>query len=341
MQSNNKLSPSWFLDLLSVKDELQEGDVLKLRNYELVMKENILRNITTLSDAQLQTENAFSFKWKKRDTFEENLSKKLKVWLMQKYGDVCSSDWFKSYGDSPLVLDAGCGAALSAMELFSSDLKRIRYIGVDVSSSVEIARQRFLEKGLNAAFIQTDLQQIPLSNNIADVIFSEGVLHHTDDTKASLAQLIPLLKDGGRILFYVYRAKGPIREFTDDYIRDYIQSLPPKEAWELLMPLSKLGHYLGDLNIEINVPEEIELLGIPSGPINLQRFFYWHIFKAFYSDELSFDEMHHINFDWYAPKNAHRHTVEEVQSWCDELGLVVEHENVELAGITIIARKKD
>ena len=28
------------------------------------------------------------------------------------------------------------------------------------------------------------------------------------------------LKPGGRILFYVYRKKGPIREFTDDYVRE-------------------------------------------------------------------------------------------------------------------------
>jgi hypothetical protein len=49
--------------------------------------------------------------------------------------------------------------------------------------------------------------------------------------------------------------------------------------------------------------------------------------------------MNHVNFDWFAPKNAHRQTAEEVRSWCDALNLTIEHERLEEAGITIIARK--
>mgnify|MGYP007077439015 CR=1 FL=1 len=58
-----------------------------------------------------------------------------------------------------------------------------------------------------------------------------------------------------------------------------------------------------------------------------------------YRTDLTLDEMQHINFDWYAPKNAHRHTPEEVRQWCHELNLIIEHEKVELSGITIIAKK--
>ena len=66
--------------------------------------------------------------------------------------------------------------------------------------------------------------------------------------------------------------------------------------------LTKLGIELGKLDIEINVPENIKTLDIPAGKINLQRLFYWYFCKAFYDPNLTFDEMHHINFDWYAPK---------------------------------------
>ncbi len=48
--------------------------------------------------------------------------------------------------------------------------------------------------------------------------------------------------------------------------------------------------------------------------------------------------MNHINFDWYAPKNAHRHSIEGVRGWCAELGLAIAREQVEDSGITIIAR---
>ena len=140
-------------------------------------------------------------------------------------------------------------------------------------------------------------------------------------------------------MFYVYRKKGPIREFTDDHIREQLQSLSPEEGWKAMEPLSKLGRLLGELDIEVEVEEAIDLLEIPAGKINLQRLFYWHFCKAFYRPEMSLDEMNHINYDWYAPKNAHRQTQEEVESWCGDLGLKVKHLFTEEAGITVVAEK--
>jgi SAM-dependent methyltransferase len=237
------------------------------------------------------------------------------------------------------MLDAGCGAAFSALALFEPVLDRICYLGTDVSTAVEVAKLRFEERNLNAAFMQADLNQLPLPDASVDLIFSEGVLHHTDDTRSALAAIARLLKPGGRILFYVYRKKGPIREFTDDYVRGRMQAMTPEQGWEAMIPLTKLGKVLGELNIEIDVPERIELLDIPAGRINLQRLVYWHVLKAFYRPDLSLDEMNNINFDWYAPKNAHRHTAEEVRGWCTALNLAIEHERVEEAGISIIARR--
>ena len=184
------------------------------------------------------------------------------------------------------------------------------------------------------------MTRTPLAPESVDVIFSEGVLHHTDSTRGALLSLAPLLKPGGRFMFYVYRRKGPIREFTDDYIRAKLQDMAPQEAWDALTPLTRLGQMLGELDIEVDVPEDIALLDIPAGPINLQRLFYWHVVKAYYRPG-EFDEMHHINYDWFAPVNAHRQSPEEVRAWCDEAGLEIERENVQEAGITIVARKRD
>lgn len=331
--------PAWFAELLGIDAAAANGEKVSVNGHKMVFSDGVLRHMGELSKKQAQTEKTFGYKWNKRDTFESKLPKQMRRWLFEKYGDVCGSDWFKSYGPSPVVLDAGCGAALSALELFAPAIHDIRYIGVDVSNAVDVARVRFLELGASAAFVQSDLQQIPFGIEVADIIFSEGVLHHTDDTREALAALLPHLRRGGRILFYVYRRKGPIREFTDDYIREAIQGMSPDQAWQTLLPLTKLGIELGKLDVEVNIPEAIPMLDIPAGSINLQRLFYWHVFKAFYRPELDFDEMQHINFDWYAPKNAHRQSPEEVRQWCADLGLIVERETVEMAGITIIARK--
>ncbi|MCZ7594385.1 MAG: class I SAM-dependent methyltransferase [Hyphomicrobium sp.] len=316
-----------------------EGGRLQLNGRYLTMVGGILRSDEYLSAAQSQTREAFGFKWAKRETFEGELAQNMRRWLIEKYGDVPSAPWLAEHGPNPIVLDAGCGAALSAIALFEPVLHRVRYVGVDVSTAVDVAKARFEERGLSAGFIQADMQQLPIAEESVDLIFSEGVLHHTDDTRVALGAVLRHLKYGGRVLFYVYREKGPIREFTDDLIRDRLQAMTPEEGWSATMPLTKLGKLLGDLDIEIDVPEAIDVLEIPAGPINLQRLFYWHIFKAYYRPELTLDEMNHINFDWYAPRNAHRHTADEVRSWCVEFGLRIEHERIEAAGITVIAKK--
>jgi ubiquinone/menaquinone biosynthesis C-methylase UbiE len=327
--------------VVNCKDRLTDKPDPAANGRRVVADEGILRAIELVSDAQTQTRETFGFKWQKRDTFEGGVASNMRRWLIEKYGDVTQADWFREHGTAPILLDAGCGAALSAIELFNPVLKDVRYIGADVSRAVDVARSRFAERGLTAGFIQADLQQLPLPEESVDLIFSEGVLHHCDDTHAALSAVTRHLKPGGRILFYVYRKKGPVREFTDDYIRDKLQPMEPEAAWDAVMPLSRLGKVLGELDIEIEVPEAVELLEIPAGRINLQRLFYWHVFKAFYRPDMTLDEMNHINYDWYAPRNAHRHSEEEVRAWCGELGLDIEHEKIEEAGITIIARKRE
>jgi len=331
--------PQWLFEILGTAP-LEEGEEVVLAGRRFRLKEGVIRALTAMSDAQAQTSEAFGFKWAKRETFESDaVRRRSRDWLIERYGEVEDASWWSDYDEPPLVVDAGCGAALSALELFGARLSRIRYLGVDVSDSVDVAARRFAERGYPAAFMQADITDPPLADASVDVIFSEGVLHHTDSTEGSLSRLARLLVPGGRFLFYVYRRKGPIREFTDDYIRDLIQHMTPDEAWEALMPLTKLGKALGELEVEIDVPEDVDLLGIPAGRIDVQRLFYWHVLKAYYRPDYDLGELNHITYDWYAPRNAHRQTVEDVRTWCADAGLTIERENVQEAGITVVARK--
>lgn len=339
-QFNSSL-PNWFFDLLDCGLPLKEGQKVMIREQEFIFLKGILRQQLLSSNKQKQTDETFGFKWQQRNTFESAASlKRMGEWLQKRYGNVTEFSWLNNE-NKPLVLDAGCGAAMSAIELFRPIIDKIRYIGVDISAAVDVASERFLEKSLDAAFLQANLTNLPLPQGSVDVIFSEGVLHHTDSTRNAILSLAPLLKQGGRFMFYVYRKKGPIREFSDDFIREAIQDHSPQKAWDEMMALTKLGKALGELNVQVDVPEDVTLLNIPAGPIDIQRLFYWHVFKAYYHTELNVDEMNHINFDWYAPANAHRQTPEEIRMWCDEADLSVEYEHIEPAGITIIARKEN
>ncbi len=318
-----------------------EGETVTLAGQRFVMRRGILRAEAIGAFDDSQTADVFGFKWRQRHTFDTTaMMAKASGWMIEKYGDVGSEEWWSDYGASPLLVDAGCGAALSALELFGERLGSLRYLGIDISDAVDTAASRFADRGVEAGFLQADLRRLPLEDGSVDVIFSEGVLHHTDSTEAALKRLAGLLRPGGRFLFYVYRKKAPIREFTDDYVRDRLRDLAPDEAWKALLPLTRLGHALGELDVEVDVPEAVELLGIPAGTISVQRLFYWYFCKAFYHPDFTLDEMNHLNYDWYAPVNAHRQTPEQVRQWCADAGLLIERERVEESGITVVARKE-
>jgi SAM-dependent methyltransferase len=292
------------------------------------------------SDKQKQTEETFAFKWKKRETYESpSMQAEWKRWLFEKYFDGESARLEQMLEGRKGILDAGCGSGGSGYLLFGEYLKNHEYIGVDISDAVFVAKQRFEELGIHGTFEKCDLNSIPDSLGRFDIIFSEGVLHHTDSVEQSINTLSQRLKDGGKFLFYVYVKKAPIREYTDDLIRESLASLDNEEAWKALEPLTKLGKTLGELNIEIDVDEDIPYLGIEKGRHNLQRLFYYKICKAYYRPDYSIDEMNHINFDWFRPQNCHRHSPEEIQEFCSKAGLTIQRLHVSESGISVIAVK--
>lgn len=326
-------------DYLNVQ-HLQEGQTVSLLDENYSIKDGILRQGKVYSPQQSQTQDAFAFKWQQRDTYESDQVKAAaQNWLIERYCGNNRTKLGEWLTPGCKVLDAGCGSGFSALLLFGEYLNSVHYLGVDISGAVDVARQRFAEAHYNGEFLQADLLDLPFDKPAFDVIFSEGVLHHTDSTQRAVEYLSTLLVPGGRFLFYVYRKKGPVREFTDDHIRHYLQKLGDEEAWEALIPLTKLGKVLGDLNVTVDVPEDIPYLDIKAGKHDLQRLFYWHIFKAYYRPDWLLEEMNHVNFDWYRPLNCQRHTSEEITAWCDKAALSIEHMDIQEAGITVVARK--
>ncbi len=300
-------------------------------------------NDKELSSAQQQTKDTFGYKWQKRDTYESvGMQAELKRWLFEKYFDNEPANLSKLLeGGGKRILDAGCGGAMSSLLLFGDKVNENIFVGVDVSDAVHVAKQRFSEAGLQGTFVQADLNSIPTDLGGFDLIFSEGVLHHTDSVQEAIEALTRRLNPNGLMMFYVYAKKAPIREFTDDLIRGEIAHLGNDDAWDALIPLTKLGKTLGDLNIEIDIADDIPYLGIKKGRVNLQRLFYYKVFKAYYQPGFSVDEMNHINFDWFRPTNCYRHTPDEISTFCAKAGLDVERLHVEESGITVIARKSN
>jgi SAM-dependent methyltransferase len=233
-----------------------------------------------------------------------------------------------------LVLDAGCGSG-AALRQFADYPAYIA--AVDISEAIYACHARFGGRA-NIQFARADLTQLPFREGAFDVIWSSGVLHHTPDTFQSLSALRRHLKPGGRIIFYVYVKKAPIREFADDFLRAQIAGLPPEEAWHRMESLTRFAKNLSAIKGELIIDEDVPDLGFRKGTYNVQRFVYYNLFKCFWNDALSFDDNVHVNFDWYHPRYSHRHTPDEVRGWLSTLGLAEERLHVSDSGIAVVAR---
>jgi SAM-dependent methyltransferase len=210
------------------------------------------------------------------------------------------------------------------------------WVGMDISPAVDVARSR-LGYIANTHFVQADALRPPFRPATFDTIIAEGVLHHTPSTRDALLVARELLKPGGELHFYVYRRKSPIREYTDDYVRDALAGMSPSEAWVALEPLTRLGQALAAANATVVVPQDVEVLGIPAGEHDVQRLVYWHFAKLFWNEDLTFEENHHMNFDWYSPRYSHRQTESEIREWCRDAGLRITRFHLDQAGFTVRA----
>lgn len=323
------------------------GDALRLERDALYgtdgrtfpIRDGIPRFVGTLEAGQQQTSDTFGFKWGRTETYDSPEMHAVALgWMLERYGFTSALEARDHFEAGAPFLDLGCGGGFTA-SLWMDRWQGDAWVGVDISTAVDIAKQR-LPQGPQTHFVQADVMALPFRPGVFRTVFSEGVLHHTPSTRAALAAAAVMLAPGGEILFYVYRRKSPLREFTDDYVRERLTSLSSEEAWSALRPLTKLGEALTGLHATVELDEGVPLLGIPPGSFDVQRLIYWHFAKLFWNEALTFEANNHVNFDWYTPRYAHRQSEAEVREWCADLGLTIERFHVDDAGYTVRARSR-
>ena len=268
-------------------------------------------------EPQYDIEKCFSYQWTESDfgqpdKFSDDDIKKDVIETM----DLTDDDL--SLFNDKIVLDVGVGSGASS-RLWAPRAKEFH--GVDIGNGVYRAKNTLNNSVENPILSHSDLHHLPYPDESFDLIVSNGVLHHTPSTKNALKSVYPKLKKGGLIIFYIYKVKTPLREFSDDYIRNLISKMSPDEAFEANKSITKLAESLHNQKINITIPEDVPLLGFKKGEYDLQRFIYQNIFKLFWKESMGFYESNMENFDWYYPKYSWRHTEKEIREWCSEFNL--------------------
>ncbi len=282
-----------------------------------------------------QTIHSFAQKWAKHRYYREHTRRFYTQWYLDRYGFFEAENLRLFLSGSARILDAGTGSGRDAVNFAEHSTATV--YAVDTAwEALEVARKQIAEQRI--VFVHADLHRLPFPDNFFDFINCDQVIHHTPDPRAAFDILGRKLRPGGQMCCYVYRKKGPIREFTDDLVRAQISGLPADEALATCESITKLGQTLANLRINVEIPEDIPSLGIKKGPIDLQRLFHWHVFKCFWNDEFDFFTNNIVNFDWYHPEHCFRFEPDEFRAWFAE-GWDVQAWDVQEAGISCRARK--
>jgi len=284
---------------------------------------------------QNQVSKSFGFKWTTTN-FGQNdreFETKLKKIILDFMG---ISEKDLSFLKNKTILDIGVGSGSTA-RLWAGQAKEFH--GIDFSRAVYRAKNAIKDYCGNPILSQADLNHLPYQDRTFDVIVSNGVLHHTPNTRNSLKNIVKKLKPGGHCLFYVYKKKSPIREFSDDYIREKISDISHKKSLKLMESITKFGKDISKQNITVNISEDLPILGIKKGKYDLQRFIYNYFFKCFWNYEWGFNYSNIVNFDWYHPKFAWRHSKNEIKEWCKDFKLKIKFLKESESGYTCLAVK--
>jgi SAM-dependent methyltransferase len=163
-----------------------------------------------------QTLRSFDYQWADLPTGDAMLSDS---WFVERVDRILAQEllaldpaWFPGRS----VLDAGCGGGRWTLGLLRLGA---RVLSVDASAhALESTRAEMARLAPTAVAEgrletrQVDLLDPPadLAQRRFDLVYSFGVLHHTGDTRRALANLAPLVAEGGFLFLYLY---GP-RPFT-------------------------------------------------------------------------------------------------------------------------------
>jgi len=127
------------------------------------------------------------------------------------------------------IIDIGCGHGIMTTKI--AEISGLA-VGIELSRAVEQAYTQNTCKG--AHYLQGDLQFLPFETNAFDVLYSSGVLHHTNDTRSSLLLVEPVLKKEGRICLWLYHPQKSLIHNLLLQIRNITKRLPIKAAFVFL-----------------------------------------------------------------------------------------------------------
>lgn len=100
------------------------------------------------------------------------------------------------------LLEVGCGMGTDLLQFARGGAI---CTGVDLTPrSIEISKHRFKLYDVPGTFVIADGEKLPFPDKSFDVVYSNGVLHHTPDTNGAVQEIHRVLRPGGiaKVMLY-------------------------------------------------------------------------------------------------------------------------------------------
>jgi ubiquinone/menaquinone biosynthesis C-methylase UbiE len=176
------------------------------------------------------------------------------------------------------LLDQGCGGGryTAAWKLLGVG----EAVGIDYSQTgLFDAQERAKNAGLdNISFVHGSVLEMPFEDESFDIVYSNGVLHHTEDWRKGISEQLRVMKKGGWGWQYLIENPGGIFWDKIEILRAIMRHVNKEFAQKILKSMGipnnrvfyMLDHVMVPINTRITVSELEHELTI-NGAVNIRR----------------------------------------------------------------------
>jgi ubiquinone/menaquinone biosynthesis C-methylase UbiE len=170
---------------------------------------SFLRPDTAIKNKDFLRAEFWNAGWEHRSSNLLDLNKDDVIALRNDYYSTMCSEGYPSVTqlseanvNNKLFLNIGCGGGYEGL-LFSG--YGANYVGVDFSfNAVNYTSKLVARAGYTGEAYQAEAEALPFKANVFDFVYTNGVLHHTPNTEATIIELRRVLKPGGTAMIGLY-----------------------------------------------------------------------------------------------------------------------------------------
>jgi SAM-dependent methyltransferase len=203
------------------------------------------------------------------------------------------------------LLDIGCGVGMETAALREA-IRAEQLFAVDLNFALLSRRAEFRHRP-DMHFVVASLFDLPFEPKSFDLVYTEGVIHHTYSSSEAFAAIAPRVRPGGHLFVWVYGLDDHLvpnghRRKLDHVLERILRPAVSRAPRPLRNAIFKLL---------VAISHARRRRGLAFGE------------KEGHGERWSRENTEHTLRDWLSPRYAHRHGFNEVTEWFEGAGFQI------------------